>query len=422
MKHPLCLLCLLWLCACGPDPIDFPTCDGTAGSASVADPTWTDGVGVLIGERCAGCHVEGGIAPFALTTYDETVAYADGIRTWTGQRLMPPPGPTSCGECQSFHNARWLTNAEISMLDAWVGDGAPLGDGPEPPPPPALETLARVDRTVDIGADYLPDADLEDDYRCFLVDPEVSQDRFLIGHHIRPGDARVVHHVVLYGLHDDSALAGAREKDAAGGHGWSCYGGANVGGNAPVIAGWAPGVGATVFPEGTGIRLLANQPLVLQVHYNLENGTHPDRTEVDLMLSEEEVEEAFVLDVNHTNFALQPGEEEVESKHQRSRVLDGPGTPVFLWGVLPHMHTLGRTIHAESWNAQQRTCLFDIPVWDFEWQSFYFYEDPVEVHSSDNLRLTCTWSTRGVDEIVPFGDGTRDEMCLAFFYATVARP
>ena len=73
------------------------------------------------------------------------------------------------------------------------------------------------------------------------------------------------------------------------GPGWTCFGGPGVGGgtsgsprgildNAGWIAAWAPGFGAGRLRAGTGIELPAGSRIVMQVHYNLLNGSSPDRS------------------------------------------------------------------------------------------------------------------------------------------------
>ena len=46
----------------------------------------------------------------------------------------------------------------------------------------------------------------DDDYRCFLVDPELDADRYLVGFEIVPGDQRIVHHVLVFNV--DPARSG----------------------------------------------------------------------------------------------------------------------------------------------------------------------------------------------------------------------
>ena len=53
-----------------------------------------------------------------------------------------------------------------------------------------------------------------DDYRCFLLDPELDQDAYLTGTHVRPGNPEVVHHVILVRV-PPGQVAAAEQRDAA---------------------------------------------------------------------------------------------------------------------------------------------------------------------------------------------------------------
>ena len=171
-----------------------------------------------------------------------------------------------------------------------------------------------------------------------------------------------------------------------------------------------------VYPEGTGIRLPAGRPLVLQVHYNLAGGDLPDRSAVALQLAEQVDREAFVLSVANTRFEVPPGEAEVTDV--ATRRLFGEDVPLRIHGIAPHMHRLGRSLQVEVWDAEHADCLVDVPRWDFDWQDLFFYEEPVDVRGSHRVAIACTWDTRGATEPVTWGDGTADEMCLALLYVT----
>src|SRR5690606_22976639 len=49
----------------------------------------------------------------------------------------------------------------------------------------------------------------------------------------------------------------------------------------------------------------------------------------------------------------------------------------------------------------------------FNWQLFYFYDEPILLRGDDTLRVTCHFDTRGREEPVTPGWGTQNEMCLA---------
>ena len=60
-----------------------------------------------------------------------------------------------------------------------------------------------------------------------------------------------------------------------------------------------------------------------------------------------------------------------------------------------------------------------MPNWDFQWQQFYFLEDPIYILSTDQLRLRCGFDTSSRDAPVRWGEGTSDEMCLLGLYVTL---
>jgi hypothetical protein len=86
-----------------------------------------------------------------------------------------------------------------------------------------------------------------------------------------------------------------------------------------------------------------------------------------------------------------------------------------VYGVLPHMHQLGKSIRVE--NTTRSQCYVNIPRWDFHWQQMYFFEQPLVLPAQATLKLTCTWDNY-TDKAVTWGEGTEDEMCLNYLYTT----
>src|SRR6266478_1148654 len=99
--------------------------------------TWTQEISRIVYKHCASCHREGGAAPMALITYDETRPWAKAIRDEVAERRMPPWGAVKgFGE---FRDDVSLTDPEIEMIVLWVEGGAPKGDDIYLPPIPAPE-------------------------------------------------------------------------------------------------------------------------------------------------------------------------------------------------------------------------------------------------------------------------------------------
>src|SRR6266403_3663407 len=96
--------------------------------------TWTQEISRIVYKHCISCHREGGAAPMALITYDESRPWAKAIRDEVAERRMPPWGAVK-GFGQ-FRNDQSLTDPEIEMLVLWVAGGAPKGDDIYLPPVP----------------------------------------------------------------------------------------------------------------------------------------------------------------------------------------------------------------------------------------------------------------------------------------------
>jgi hypothetical protein len=387
---------------------------GAAGSSNADAVTWSEHIAPLVYRECIGCHRSGGIGPFPLTEYADAKPVAAALAGAVEAREMPPMPVNGGGACNRYQNARWLSDAEIALFRAWSSQGAPEGNPALAPAlPPAPAGLTGVTATLDTGMEYSPNAALSDDYRCFVVDSGLSADTFLTGYEVVPGDARVVHHAIVYSPSTAAAASAAQALDeAAAGQGYTCFGGAGVDAEPRVL--WAPGVGVTEMPAGTGLPLVGGRKLILQIHYNLSAGSFPDRTRVRLQTTASVARPAQYFAVADTRMSVAPG----QALGTTTRSVPGVKTPVVVHGVLPHMHTLGRTLHVTANAASGDSCLVDVDRWDFHWQNAWWYDAPLEFPSLANVTITCAYDTRNRTTPVTWGEGTSDEMCLAYLYVT----
>jgi len=394
--------------------------------SSVTGPTYHGDVAPILQQNCVSCHYTGGIAPFPLETYEQASVMAAAIKASTENRTMPPWKADNSGDCRTFADARWLSDDEIALLAEWSDNSAPQGDPANAPDDTAADppSLDSIDATLDMGVSYTPNDAEPDDYRCFLVDVGAGGQQYLTGFEVHPGDARVVHHVVLFDIADDDALAQAEALDEAEeGPGYTCFGGTGVNGN--LVLAWAPGSPATQFPAGTGLSLDATRPAVIQMHYNTSGGSFPDRTTIDLQLADSVETPASFSFLVDPDLSLDPGEEHVENT--RSWVVQDLVTNwwgqseltenLSLFGGFPHLHTLGRSIKVERIRDGEATCLIDVPAWDFHWQQIYFYDSsPVDLEPTDEIRISCAYDTTSRTEQTVWGEGTSDEMCVTGLY------
>jgi hypothetical protein len=400
---------------CSSAPLLGCSSDGATTKGAADTPKYYEDAAPIINRNCVNCHREGGIAPFALTSYEQVQAHADEIASTTAARQMPPMPVDNSGTCNTYANARWLSDAEIDLLGRWAKGGAAAGDARNAPSlPDAPTALPQVDAMLDMGLSYTPDATLgHDDYRCFVVPSPVEARRYLTAYQVLPGQAREVHHLIVYQPESQAQADAAHAlDDAASGDGYPCFGGAGV--DASPVAMWAPGAGAIALPTGTGVPLAADRDLIIQIHYNLDNGTSPDRTKVALAFASEPPISARYLPVADFDLSLAPGRANVES--MANSELENVDFKIY--GAMPHMHTLGRTMRVDVQADGFSKCLVDVDRWDFHWQNAWWYDEPLKIEKPRSMSIRCGFDTREKSEVVSWGENTSDEMCISYFYVT----
>lgn len=399
--------------------------------------TYWDDVAPIIVQRCAGCHSEGGVAPFRLDTYEDAAAVAELAAVTVEARTMPPWLVTADGSCGDFAAPLALDDDEIATFRAWVEggveEGTPRTDLEMPIPSRLTEgtLLTTPVFTPEVVGGPLAE---HDEYRCFLLDPELDADKFVTGYDVTPGNAAIVHHVLVFSVDPDfDPGTGATNLDTIEAldaespdrPGWPCLGAAGEGvapNGLPVV--WAPGTYATRYPAGTGMRVGANDLLVAQIHYNLvgrEDNPGIDSTQVRVQFANSVEREGWMelpdpfLDTifGESPASLPPGQASTTYTWDYP-VGDAmpPGVSgLEIYGVYPHMHERGTQMRMDVVGPEP-ACAVEVPSWDFHWQRMYFYADPLRVDADDTLRVTCTYDTRDATSPVLPGWGTQNEMCL----------
>lgn len=391
---------------------------------------------------------------FALATLVALACVAGGVFAWGGsndpQRRAPSPeDPRGAEEVVLSHD-----------------DSAPVPSGPVKPRP----LRAGEQRTeLQMSAPYTPSSPTgkgTDDYRCFLLDPNLPEDAWLTGTQILPGNPEVVHHVILYRMRPESVAAAQQADRDEDGQGWTCFGGTGVEGefenpdDAAWLAAWAPGGRETVGRKGYGVSLDKGTQIVMQVHYNLLLGDDPDSSTTQIRWTPKAGSDIQAV---HTTLLPAPVEMPCRPEYKLGALCDRDasiadvqerlggetgqmanllhllcGTNVYptsttsctrtvpramtVLGAAGHMHLLGRWLKIEANPGTPRAReVLDIPLWNFDDQGARRVK-PLRLEAGDTLRVTCN-HTQELRDLLPsfegtqekyvvWGEGTTDEMCL----------
>lgn len=389
-------------------------------SASAQTPTWANDIAPILYANCTSCHNPNGIAPFSLMDYNDAANNAIDIANETQARTMPPWPPDT--NYTRFSHERSLNQGQIQAISDWVNAGMPSGNLSQAPPQPVYSGNAVI--TSPDLVSQMPDYSVTtatDLYRCFVIPSGVSTTEYITKVEVLPGNRNIVHHVLVF---QDQSQTCVNLDNADPGPGYTWFG--DVGSStATLIAGWVPGQGAYELPANMGIKLLPNSYIVMQVHYPGGTVGQLDSTQVRFTFSGNTVREVFLNPViNHTtsitNGPLYIPADSVRTFHAEEYA----NINATIISAAPHMHLIGTNIVNFAIDPSNDTIpLIRINDWDFHWQGFYTYRQPVHVPYGSTVHAYATYDNtlnnphnpNNPTEDVSVGESTEDEMMIVYY-------
>lgn len=376
--------------------------------------TFSKDVAPIVWNRCAPCHRPGQVAPFSLLNFAEVKKRTTQIAEVTAKRIMPPWPPEPVGG--PFEAERRLTDAELSVMQQWLSEGALEGnpsDLPTMPNWPDGWSLGKPDLVLTMPAPYALSPEGRDDYRNFVLAIPTTERRYVRAVELRPDNARVVHHAFMF--LDESG--GARRLD-----GQVAQPGAPYGTKMPEgqFLSYQPGRGAALAPDGLAWTLEKGSYLVLQVHIKPTGKPETLQASVGFYFTDRApTNTPFKVGLTSYTIDIPPGEANYVVRDSFVLPVD-----VQAVAVLPHAHYLAKEIKGFAALANgTQIPLIHIKRWDFDWQGAYRYAQPVSLPRGATLMMEFTYdnSTNNVRNPNPppknviYGPQSSDEMAELWF-------
>jgi hypothetical protein len=229
---------------------------GEAHKAITSKYTYNDDVFPILRDKCARCHVAGGVAPMSLMTYDEAFPWAESIRAELVANHMPPwNAEEGFGALKAAHT---LSPRELDIILTWATGGNPRGQLDQKLPPIALKndwTMGAPDLTLPLPSEFTVAADKMEDWHEFAVPIGTNEPRWVRAVDLLPGTPSIVRSATISlrmsSVVGDAASSGASTVSPVPEH---------------VLAYWLPGQDPQP-AASAAFRVPAGAQLAVRIHY-----------------------------------------------------------------------------------------------------------------------------------------------------------
>jgi len=390
--------------------IEFPAKKAQAANV----PDYVKDIVPIVENNCVSCHHEGGIGPWAMSSYMMIKGFSPMIREVLLTKRMPPMQVDP--DVNHFSNARYISDRDLQTLVHWIDAGSPRGNGQVDP----LENqrhgkrtdwqLGQPDFIVTAPTHQIPATGVLD-YINDTVELSFDEDKWVKAVQFIPGDPRVLHHLLTYVTGPlDGAPAGEAATVATATH---------------FLEGYAPGkVEAMTFPKDTGVFIPKGHKLSMQFHYTTNGVATTDTTILGLYFYDKPPKYEYLNIPVAGPFKIPPYARDYRAAAQHVFKDD-----VVVYGLRAHMHFRGHDMKftADLPDGTHKE-LLNVPNYSYAWQPTYQLDEPVTLPAGTKVHVTGSFDNSIYNPANPdpskelgFGLQSWDEMFIGYWSYTAAK-
>jgi hypothetical protein len=288
-----------------------------------------------------------------------------------------------------------------------VDAGAPKGDDHDLPAQPKFEqgwSIGKPDAVISLDQAVAVPAEGVIPYKYLTVQTNFNEDKWVQAAEIRPGNRKVVHHVIIFVQEpgNRTELTG----EARGGIGYK-------------LCGFAPGEQPKVFPPGTARLIRKGSKLTFQMHYTPNGEATTDRSYVGLIFSKTPVQRtALTGTAINARFVIPAGDANFEVRSSWTATDD-----VRIIDLMPHMHVRGKDFtYTAVYPDGHSEVVLQVSKYDFNWQLLYQFREPLFLPKGARLDCVAHFDNSARNKYNPdpakevrWGDQTWEEMMIGWF-------
>ncbi|MDX1492266.1 MAG: hypothetical protein R3332_13370 [Pseudohongiellaceae bacterium] len=377
-------------------------------------PSYSEDIAPILLRRCAYCHVEGGLAPWAMRSHRMIQGWSPMVREVLLTKRMPPGQlDKSVGEW-THDNA--ITPEEVATLVYWIdsgarneGDADPLAEATQARAQEDAWALGEPDLIVDIPPQQVPATGVVD-FRYEYAELGLTQDKWLSAVAYDAGEKSVLHSVMVYALAADASTLDPTEMTSPD--------------NAHFISIFVPGQSEDQFSSDSGLFLPAGSKLAFKIRYVSSGREVSDSTRVGLYFRDKPFQQVEHIPLHSNQLQIAAGD-----ANHTERVSSLPlETDVYMEAVAPQMHGRGISMRLFLGQAgQEPQELLNVANYNFNWQLNYRLQEPLLIPRGAILEAETVYdnSTANVynpdpEQTAVFGPTTWDEVLS--HYVRVVKP
>jgi hypothetical protein len=266
--------------------------------------------------------------------------------------------------------------------------GSPHGQPRRPARTPQLPPsggwrLGEPDLVIQPAEPYTVGAEIEDEYRCYVIPTGLTEDAWMVGQEQRVDNPAVVHHIMTY----VDPTHKFRERDAADPlPGFLCgMGTGSELGLQNLFGGWAPGNAPGFYDDGIARKIPAGADIIYQVHYHNTTGEDQvDQSAMGVHLARGPVQkQARIMLAGAFQLNIPAGDPAATHRGIWKTPRD-----ITITGLMPHMHYIGKSMSAEAtFPDGRREMLLSVPNYDFNWQITYSPVEPIRLPKGSTVEM-----------------------------------
>lgn len=385
--------------------------------------TWSNHIAPIIFKNCTPCHRPRESGPFNLLSYFDAVKKAKLIKFVTQTNYMPP-WPADANYTH-FIGERVLTKTEIELLKSWVDNNCLRGDSLTEPKAPSFYTgsyFGKPDLVIKAQKAYVIKGNGTDAFLIMKYPYQVDKDTIIDFVEFVPNQRKLIHHVNGHLVSYDSNrnfnyLLGESIHEDTKAKLLDVYSSMHIPYTdklqpqfptlTPNVVYYLPGYIPPSYPkEMGGYKFKKNGVFLLNnIHYGPSNKDLLDSSYINVFYRKAPIERpvaekqlgTFGISKIEPEFIIPPNE--IKTFHTQTTLAQA----ISLLSVNPHMHLIGKTFWAFAIKQNGDTIpLIKIKKWDFKWQYYYTYKNPVKLDRGCTIVVYGTFDNTSKNINNPF--------------------